>query len=122
MKRYIFTLLMMASFAGFSYANNTENKSEKKANPTVLAPAEITPAATIKQLQDENNLLKQQLIALYNENEELKGTLSFHRAMSSMFASIGQQKQNELLEEINATIGYNNMMANMLLKLKQNSK
>lgn len=122
MKRYIITLLLMTSFTGIALANNNNNKADKKATAAVVTPAESNAVVSVKQLQDENNFLKQQLLALYNENEELKGVLSFQQTMTNLFSTLTQQKLNDQLEEMNAQIGYNNMMANMLLKLKQSGK
>lgn len=122
MKRYIFTLILMTSFTGFTFANVNNGKAATKSTPTVMVPAETSAALSMKQLQEENMLLKQQLMSLFNENEELKGTLNFQSTMTNMFSQLGQQKLSEQLEEMNATLNYNHMMANMLLKIKQSSK
>ena len=122
MKRYIFTLILMTSFTGFTFANGNNGKAAAKSTPTVMVPAETSAALSMKQLQEENMLLKQQLMSLFNENEELKGTLNFQSTMTNMFSQLGQQKLSEQLEEMNATLNYNHMMANMLLKIKQSSK
>jgi predicted GNAT family N-acyltransferase len=108
---------MLVGISSFAMPNlNTKN--DKKATVSTISTVESNAAVAMKQLQEENMLLKQQMVDLSNENEELKGMISFQAMMQKMFAQLGAQKQAEEFEEFKAHISYNNMMANMMLTLK----
>jgi hypothetical protein len=119
MKTYFISLLMLASLSSFS-AINGSNKNEKKATVSTISSVETTNAAlSVKQLQDENMLLKQQLVEMSNQNEELKGMLSFQGLMHKMFTQLVAQKQTDEFEELKAQISYTALMSSMMLKLNQ---
>jgi len=109
-------MFMLVGISSFAMPNLT-SKKEKKATVTTISTVESNAAIAMKQLQDENMQLRQQMLELSNENEELKGMISFQTMMQKMFAHLGSQKQAEENEELKAQIGYNNMMANVVRKL-----
>lgn len=117
MKKYTLSLLMMISLSAFAMPNE-EKKSEKAPRAVVTATAEINPMLAVKQLQEENSQLKQQLFTLMNENEELKSQLSFEVLMNNMFSNLSAKRQNDVVEDLNATLNYNKLMAAMLQQLK----
>jgi len=117
MKTYFISMLMLVGISSFAMPNYT-SKNEKKATVTTISTVESNAAVAIKQLQDENMLLRQQMMELSNENEELKGTISFQSLMQKMFAQLVAQKQAEESEELKAQISYNTMMANVVRVLQ----
>jgi outer membrane phospholipase A len=110
-------MLLLVGITSYATPNLT-SKNEKKATVTTISTVESNAAAAMKQLQDENLQLKQLMLNLANENEELKGTLSFQTMMQKMFAQLNAQKQAEENEELKAQISYNNMMANVVRVLQ----
>lgn len=119
MKTYILSLMMLASLSAAALPN-TGSKVEKK--PATVAAAETSSAMAMKQLQEENNQLKQQLVTLMNENEDLRDQLNYQVLMTNLLSKLNEQKQQEQLAEMNARLGYNNMMANMLLMIKNKAR
>jgi hypothetical protein len=117
MKTYFISMLLLVGISSYAMPNVT-SKNEKKATVTTISTVESNAAVAMKQLQDENLQLKQQMMNLANENEELKGTLSFQSMMQKMFAQLNAQKQAEENEELKAQISYNNMMANVVRVLQ----
>jgi predicted RNase H-like nuclease (RuvC/YqgF family) len=123
MKKYFISMLMLVSLSAFAMPS-PNNKNEKKANATAISTVstvESNAAVTMKQLQEENQILRQQMLELSNENEELKGMISFQGMMQKMFAQMVAQKQNEESEELKAQISYNNLMSNLIRTLKATS-
>jgi DNA uptake protein ComE-like DNA-binding protein len=117
MKTYFISMLLLAGISTYAMPNNT-SKNEKKATVTTISTVESNAAVAMKQLQDENMQLRQQMLNLANENEELKGMISFQTMMQKMFAQLGAQKQAEENEELKAQISYNTMMANVVKMLQ----
>ena len=120
MKKYMISLMMLASLSAF--ATNTQPvKKAEKATVAVVAP-ESSQAVSMRQLQDENTMLREQLMNLQNENEELKSKLQFETLMHSLFVKLNNEKANDKAEEMKATMQYNQMMANLLQKVQASKK
>jgi uncharacterized membrane protein YheB (UPF0754 family) len=111
--------MMLASLSAAALPN-TNSKVEKK--QATEAAAETNTALAMKQLQEENNQLKQQLVRLMNENEDLRDQLTYQVLMTNLQRKLNEQKQQEQLAEMTAHLGYNNMMANMLLMIKNKAR
>lgn len=121
MKKYLLALMLLSGFSAMAGANPTHGK-EKNLNPSLAMTAESTVAMTLQQLQEENARLKNQVMMLTNENEELKGTISFQKTMNGLMTILSQQKNQDQLEELEAQISYQKTMSNMLLMLKANNR
>ena len=87
MKTYLISMLLLVGITSYATPNLT-SKNEKKVTVTTISTVESNAAAAMKQLQDENLHLKQLMLNLANESEELKGTLSFQTMMQKMFAQL----------------------------------
>jgi TolA-binding protein len=109
MKKYFISMFLLVSISGFAMPNKI-SKTEKKVTTSTISTVESNAVVSMKQLQDENIQLKQQMMNLSNENEELKGLISFQTMMQKIFLHIDAQKKVEETEELKALIGYNNMM------------
>lgn len=118
MKKYLLTLSMLASVSAFALPIETK-KTEKPTTAAAAAVADTNPMVSLPQLQEENAILKTQLMNLMNENEELKSKLAYETTMRNMLTLLNDNRQQEKVEDMKATIQYNQLMANMFLKLKK---
>ncbi len=118
MKKYLLTLTMLASVSAFALPREIK-KTEKPTAVAAATVADTNPMVSLPQLQQENAMLKAQLMNLMNENEELKSKLAYETTMRNMLTSLSETRQQEKLEDMKATVQYNQLMANMLLKLKK---
>jgi predicted RNase H-like nuclease (RuvC/YqgF family) len=109
---------MLASVTAFALPVE-DKKTNKPATAGAAVVAETNPMISVSQLQQENTLLKTQLMALINENEELQSRLAFETTMRNMFTSLEVKKNQEKLEDLQATMQYNQLMSNMLLTLRR---
>lgn len=108
---------MLVGFSSFAMPSPT-SKEAKKATTSTLSSVESNTALSAKQVQDENLQLKKQLSALMDENEELKGSLSFQTTMQKMFTQLNEQKQVDVNEELNALSNYNATMSKVVKTLQ----
>jgi hypothetical protein len=109
---------MLASVSAFALPIEIK-KTEKPTTTAATVVAGTNPMVSLSQLQEENAMLKTQLMNLINENEELKSRLAFETTMRNMLSLLNENRQQEKVEDMKATIQYNQLMANMLLKLKK---
>lgn len=120
MKKYMISLMMLASFSAFATNNHTGKKTEKA--PVAVVAAESAQALTMRQLQDENNLLRLQLTTVQNENEELKSRLQYEGLMHNLLSQLNNERLNDEAEDMKASLKYNQMMANLLNKIQASKK
>lgn len=118
MKKYLLTLTMLASVTAFALPREIK-KTEKPTTVAAATIAETNPAVSLPLLQEENALLKAQLLTLINENEELKSKMAYETTMRNMLISLNENRQQDKMEDMKATVQYNQLMANMLLRLKK---
>ncbi len=117
MKKYFLTIMLLSGLSVFAIPANS-GKSDKPASNSTAVSAETNSTVSLKQLQDENILLKQQLLALTNENDEITGRLAYQVTMVSVLAKLNEQRQSEQLAELKAQIDYNRMMSSLLIRMQ----
>jgi hypothetical protein len=117
MKKYFLTIMLLSGLSVFALPTKS-GKSDKPVATSTAVSAETSSTVTLKQLQEENILLKQQLLALTNENEEITGRLAYQATMVSVLAKLSEQRQSEQLAELKAQIDYNRMMSSLLIRLQ----
>lgn len=117
--KHIFTpllLLITLTVFGNTTERNNSNKTDKKAVSLVMSPAAST-TLSLQQLQQENQLLRQQLEALTKEAEALENSSGFELTMTRLFAQLQDKSRHEQMEELQAQVQYLKTMQALFSRL-----
>ncbi|HMP91652.1 MAG TPA: hypothetical protein PKD90_02195 [Phnomibacter sp.] len=107
MKTLFTTLAAFIITASTSFANG---------NKTNLSSTNAT-AVSMASLLTENKQLRQQLEALANEAFEMESRLQFEQTMARLAENLTNARQQEALQEMEATARFNRSMNNLFANL-----
>jgi hypothetical protein len=118
MKTLITSLMALTLSIGAVNANDSVVNS-KKANTTASVEANSISLENYQQLLAENKLLKEKVAELGNSTAEMQSTIEYNNMMYNMLTKLRTDANAEEAAEAEATISYQKMMSAVLLNLKK---
>lgn len=118
MKTLMTSLMALTLSIGAVHANDSIVNS-KKANTTVSVEANSISLENYQHLLAENKQLKEKVAELGNNTAEMESTLQYNNMMYNLLTKLRADDNAEVAAEAEATISYQKMMSAVLLNLKK---
>jgi uncharacterized membrane protein YdfJ with MMPL/SSD domain len=110
----LLTTVLVQAMPVYTDSTNPGKKSEisNPSNPSTVS---------MQQLQEENNQLKAKLVAMENKFEDERGLFNYKLTMLKLVSQLDDNKKVEKLEDLKSQMTFNQLMANALSILKENT-
>jgi hypothetical protein len=109
---------LMALTLSIGAVNATDSAAASKKANTTVEASTIA-FESYQQLLEENRQLKAKVAALGNSTAEMQSTLEYNNMMYNMLTKLRTDENAELTSEAQATISYQKMMSAVLINLKK---